>query len=422
MDLDYDQLREIRNRFLSCSQELEDLKNTKKTIEHEKLVAVARAKELMRQEHLAELDRIKEQLKQEHKKEIEKLRDTVRIQEEELRQLREERSRYFRQQKELSLSQDRTERTLLNEINEECRKTSEVLGLKPRTVPLSVSQNNPTTSKSATTSALANLRACNEELRMHVTDLQRELEVQRNSLNVADRQKDEALSTLKRQLEREKEEEMARLKERLVRGLSTNEYRSLLYTPDNDTASHHYEMKPYPMERHLRQMSEQQKQDLERLDQEINKLAMNAGTFPQAGHEDLDYEKRLAQLQAKVKQLQSDNSNLRRAKFNVSSSSPNLTTPEMYNSHRKFMSRSPSPTRDQQRMASTLELRMREHEYETEALGHHQKINRDIMSKKMAEMSKLQNTLTNQAKELIQLEKAYTQLNQYAKTHRPTVR
>lgn len=35
----------------------------------------------------------------------------------------------------------------------------------------------------------ANLRACNEELRMHVTDLQHEIEVQRNTLNIADREK-----------------------------------------------------------------------------------------------------------------------------------------------------------------------------------------------------------------------------------------
>ena len=58
----------------------------------------------------------------------------MRTQEAELRQLREERQRYVRQQKESSLSLDRTERTLVSEINEECRKTSEILGLTPRKV------------------------------------------------------------------------------------------------------------------------------------------------------------------------------------------------------------------------------------------------------------------------------------------------
>ena len=71
---------------------------------------------------------------QEHKKEVDKLRETIRIQEEELRQLREERQRSSRQQKEFGSTFDKTERTLVNEINEECRRTSEVLGLSPRKV------------------------------------------------------------------------------------------------------------------------------------------------------------------------------------------------------------------------------------------------------------------------------------------------
>ena len=71
---------------------------------------------------------------QDHKKEVDKLRETIRIQEEELRQLREERQRWSRQQKEFGSTFDKTERTLVNEINEECRRTSEVLGLSPRKV------------------------------------------------------------------------------------------------------------------------------------------------------------------------------------------------------------------------------------------------------------------------------------------------
>ncbi|XP_052256598.1 myosin heavy chain, cardiac muscle isoform-like isoform X2 [Dreissena polymorpha] len=424
--------KQLEIRMKEQRAELDDMRNSNKTALHEKLIAVARAKELMRQEHVTELERIKEQMKNEHKKEIDKLRDTIRIQEDELRQLREERVRVSRQQKDSASSLDRTERTLINEINEECRKTSEVLGLNPRKVNLSSSTGS--TVKSPTTSALpnkggelflftqaqevcraseANLRACNEELRLHVTDLQRELELQRNTNSIADREKDEALSTLKRQLEREKEEEMMRLKERLVRGLATSEHRSPVYTPDNDIAARQ-QFKSYPNERQLRLVSDQQQLDLERLEREISKLAMNQGASG-----DLDYAKRLSQLHSKVKQLQSDNTTLRRAKLNSSSSNPDLMAMDDLPNHRAYKVRSPSPTRDMQRLASNLELRAKEHDYETEALTEHQRRNRDIMSRKMAEMSKLQNTLTNQAKELIQLEKAYTQLNQSATSPRP---
>ncbi|XP_052800428.1 golgin subfamily A member 4-like isoform X2 [Mya arenaria] len=498
-----DQQRGLEARLKEQRQELEDLKTSNKTVMHEKLIAVARAKELMRQEHTAELERIKEQTKNEHKKELDKLRETIRAQEAELRSLREERLRHVRTQKESSLSLDRTERTLVNEINEECRKTSEILGLSPRKVNFSSSQGssvkNPTTSalqdkgselflftqaqevcraneftivasppvgdknvqqfmkddrvqksrdwptvKAQYSSERANLRACNEELRLHVSGLQHELDLQKNTSSVVDREKvqfrmeeditslpcefrriwnrlwdrnDEALANLRRQLEREKEEEMARLKERLVRGLSTNEYRGMTYTPDNDIAARQ-QVKSPPTERHLRQVSEQQQHDLQRLEREINKLSINNG-----GGEDVEYAKRLAHLQGKVRQLQDENNALRHAKLStITSSSPNLTTPNSYNNianHRKFTMRSPSPSRDQQRLASALELRTREHDYETATLTEHQRRNRDIMSHKMAEMSKLQNTLTNQAKELIQLEKAYTQLNQSALVPRP---
>ncbi|WAR03999.1 LAMA2-like protein [Mya arenaria] len=276
-----DQQRGLEARLKEQRQELEDLKTSNKTVMHEKLIAVARAKELMRQEHTAELERIKEQTKNEHKKELDKLRETIRAQEAELRSLREERLRHVRTQKESSLSLDRTERTLVNEINEECRKTSEILGLSPRKVNFSSSQGssvkNPTTSalqdkgselflftqaqevcraneftivasppvgdknvqqfmkddrvqksrdwptvKAQYSSERANLRACNEELRLHVSGLQHELDLQKNTSSVVDREKDEALANLRRQLEREKEEEMARLKERLVRKLKKN--------------------------------------------------------------------------------------------------------------------------------------------------------------------------------------------------------
>lgn len=465
MDLDYDQLRDIRYRFLSCAEELDEMKSSNKAAVHEKLIAVARAKEQMRQEHQSELDRIREQMKNEHKQEVDRLRETIMKQEEELRSLREERLRWTRQQKEQMYNSEKFERTLINEINDECRKTSEMLGLSPRRVQINSNndigykQGTNSTSKLPTTSALAkpdelflfsharevcraneaNLRACNEELRSHVAELQAELESQNKSQSQASRDKEEALSRLRREMEAEKEEEMSRLKEKLVRGLSTNEYRSMMYSPDNDMEARR---SPYQSrspvsggspglverhqatERHMRAMSEQQQHELERLEREINKLAMNSdqGQAPQSA-DDVNYAKHLAQLQTKVKQLQTENNSLRRLKLGVASSTPDLSSTNLYNgvNHRKvaFHFRTPSPTREQQRLASNLELRLREHDYETEALTEHQRHNRDVMSKKMAEMTKLQNTLTNQAKELIQLEKSYTQLNQYAKSARP---
>lgn len=71
---------------------------------------------------------------QEHKQEIERLQDTIRRQEEELCNLRAERKLYVRPELENSL--DRVERTIVNEINDECRRNSGILGNSPRKVNL----------------------------------------------------------------------------------------------------------------------------------------------------------------------------------------------------------------------------------------------------------------------------------------------
>ena len=67
----------------------------------------------------------------------------------------------------------------------------------------------------------------------------------------------------------------------------------------------------------------------------------------------------------------------------------------------QFLSRAPVPSRDQERIASALELRMKDADYETDTLRDHHERNRGIMSQKMSDMSKLQNTLTNQAKVIL---------------------
>lgn len=251
------------------------------------------------------------------------------------------------------------------------------------------------------------------------------MEVQRIAISRAEHEKDEALTNLKRQLEREKQQEMERLKEKLVRGLSTNEYRSLMYTPDNDLAQGRSSIDAkYPMmNRQMRQIADKQQQQIDRLESELKKLAMHQTPSlnkPGQTEEDINYSKSLQHLQSKVKQLQEENNHLRRAKLQVSSSTPDLSRPDLYSSphHRKFSSRAPTPSRDQERIASALELRMKDADYEADTLREHHERNRGIMSQKMGEMSKLQNTLTNQAKELIQLEKAYTQLNKYSKSPR----
>lgn len=55
------------------------------------------------------------------------------MQEEEIKQLRAERAEVLKIAKDNQAS-ERVERTIVNEINEECRKNSHMLGISPRKV------------------------------------------------------------------------------------------------------------------------------------------------------------------------------------------------------------------------------------------------------------------------------------------------
>lgn len=60
--------------------------------------------------------------------------------------------------------------------------------------------------------------------------------------------------------------------------------------------------------------------------------------------------------------------------------------------------RSPSPTPQQERIVNILEQRAKEGDMESDTLLDQQQRSRNMMSQKMSEMTKLQNSLTTQTK------------------------
>lgn len=66
--------------------------------------------------------------------EIDALRETIRKQEEELKTLRSERQLQSQQSREVTSHLDRIEKTVVHEVNEECRKIANILGVTPRKV------------------------------------------------------------------------------------------------------------------------------------------------------------------------------------------------------------------------------------------------------------------------------------------------
>ncbi|XP_078335931.1 uncharacterized protein LOC111137182 isoform X6 [Crassostrea virginica] len=450
-------------RISQLNRDLDEQRQMNKQAAHDRMVAVARAKDQIKHEMLQEMDRVRAKLKEEHKQELGRLQDTIRRQEEELCNLRAERKLYVRPELENTL--DRVERSIVNEINEECRRNSGILGNSPRKVNLKNFQveNGGYTpngrSRTPTTAALiqptdkkeANLRACNQDLRNHVTELKRELELQKTALMRVEREKDDVVQKVKQEIEVEKNKELEKMKQSLAKDNEQNlqqlqqryseKYKACLaalkqkdedleavqFNYDKwraatdsmmirmeDTAVHsrqynnklastpHYEYSP---------RGEVQNYEISRLEREIRRLAenqkqmihQNASTV----ENEIQNEKMINQLKAKVLQLQDENNALKTSKFN-SYSVPDLSNPSHYRSTMSL--HQPS---HREKMAHFLEQRSKEGLIDSETVAEHQRMNRNMMSQKMMEMTRLQNSLTDQAKGLIYLGKSYDHLDRY---------
>ncbi|XP_071181008.1 putative leucine-rich repeat-containing protein DDB_G0290503 isoform X15 [Mytilus edulis] len=478
--------QEFKVNFTGLSKELEEAKKVKATLlaqiekltteletqrlqnrqsVHDRMLAVARAKESIKQDMQVDMEKVKSKMKEDFQQEIDKLQDTIRMQEEEIKQLRGERAEVLKLAKD-NQGSERVERTIINEINEECRKNSHVLGISPRKVNMTDFRengyNSPGRIRTPTTAALmgsrrfedrnseANLRACNQELRNHVQELKQEMEHQKNVLIQSQREKSDIVQSVKSQLEREKSYELDKLKEKFVKDHADEinsinkkyidrdkKYMKLIqdkndelqklkenfdkwkketdswllpngdFDPKQYTKSTPYEYGP---------RTTAQEQELERLEREIKRLTTNQQPPPPRYYnsydqDDISTTKLVNNLRTKVAELEHQNSNLSKYSYSV----PDLSNPVYY---RRTM-RSPSPTPQQERIVNILEQRAKEADFESDTLLDQQQRSRNMMSQKMQEMTKLQTSLTTQTKDLIHLGQAYSKLNnsyRYGKT------
>ena len=194
----------------------------------DRMLAVTRAKDQIKNKMLQEMDRMRKKLKQEHKQELGRLQNTIRKQEEELCHLRTERKLYVKP--ELENIFDRVERIIVNKINEECRRNSGILGNNPRKVNsknFQVDNRRYTRNgrhRTPNTATLANLRACNQDVRNNVTELKRELGLQKTALMRVEKEKDDVVQKVKQQIEVEKNKELEKMKQSVVKQILALKY------------------------------------------------------------------------------------------------------------------------------------------------------------------------------------------------------
>ena len=400
--------QEFKVKFNAVSKDLEEEKKVKDTLlaqiekltteletqrlqnrqaVHDRMLAVARAKESLRQDMQVDMEKVRSKMKEDFQQEIDKLQDTIRLQEEEIKQLRSERADVLKIAKDNQQS-ERVERTIVNEINEECRKNSNVLGINPRKVNMTEFRENGYNSSSS-------------RFRTPTTA----------ALMVSGRFEDsesDIVQSVKTQLEREKTYELDKLKDKFVKGNPPNGYKPGYH---NDTRMQYTKTSPYE----YGPRTTAQEQELERLEREIKRLTTNqqqpTRCYNSYVEDDISTTKMINNLRNKVAELEQENSNLSKYSYSV----PDLSNPIYY---RRTM-RSPSPTPQQERIVNILEQRAKEGDMESDTMLDQQQRSRNMMSQKMAEMTKLQNSLTTQTKDLIHLGQAYSKLNnsyRYSKT------
>ncbi|XP_065831126.1 trichohyalin-like isoform X2 [Oscarella lobularis] len=229
----------------SLRQELEEQKQIAKQANKEKLRAIAKAKDLIRQARREEIDKLKDKLELEHRSALEKFKERVRRLEDEVRQTKENERRLQQKDRDLLAKNELTEKSLLMEINEECRRitslvtavsssasqgrrsrpgtprlgsaSSQALLERPSSAPAGGQRRESVSTPKA---ALIQLRAACDELKRQYSELKGDLDKERQTVSQMHRDKLAELKKIKGEVMEEKAAEMTAFKEKVLKELA----------------------------------------------------------------------------------------------------------------------------------------------------------------------------------------------------------
>ncbi|XP_070572037.1 cingulin-like isoform X4 [Ptychodera flava] len=460
----------FQNTISTLREEMEAHRQENRAAHREKIDAVTKAREAARKEKQAELDKLREKLTQEKFAEVDTLRLKLREQDDDLIQLRSDVKCHSQKEKELALQSERHERSLIMEINEECKRVAHVTGGTPRKVPVSSSKTadyspsvNGSPSKSPKLSrstlrpqvsqALSNLKSTNEELRQHLQATKQELDREKKSTHKIRKEKEADLKRQRVQLERGKAAQMEALRDRLVKE-HLEELNKLQKAVSKDDSTLHVELRHKDSElkeiaknmnqwkeetaqkmarkfeeelnreldRRMKdqskalvlayktQLAEQQRQ-IERKDREIRKLTAekNSSMDSPSQSSDASTIRLMRHLQERVKHLREENMALRRTAQSISFHSDSGTMEDTTPLASSGLENSEVGSVSTY-ASSKLESRVRKLERQLKDAEGQSRDNKDLLNTKMTEIEKLQSALTHQTKELMKLERAYAKV------------
>ncbi|XP_064646421.1 repetitive organellar protein-like [Lineus longissimus] len=415
-------------------QELEDQRQQNRQLYKDKLDSLNRVKEMAREERETEVERVKGKLNEENLKEIARLRETIARKDDEISQLRAEVDEFLARERDNTSSADRQDKTVIHEINEDCRKTAVLLGVTPRKIQASCHKRDPSPARNSITAALANLRASNDQLRNYVLEVKQDLEGQRNVMLKLQKEKADSMDELRERFNLEKNRELEMLRERLIKehldevtqlqrtANSDKALRAALIDKDNELREIQRNMNTWKedvaekfarkfedelkreLEKRIRdikrvgkdkdRLSGHQQKEIERLEKEVTRLTQANILNSCSSDCDTNTIKLLRHLQNRIKELRAENTSLKRSAIYSSTTDLTATNNSGYIDN-----------------SNVLKDRTKQAELRAELAEDRASRNETMLTQKMAEVSRLQSALTHQTKELMQLERAYSQLS-----------
>ncbi|XP_071848868.1 uncharacterized protein [Apostichopus japonicus] len=415
----------------------------------EKVEAVSEAREETRKDIQAQLDKMREDMSQEKMRETEKLREKLKNQDEELGKLRSDVRGHQQREKDslLSVNVEKSDRSLIQELNEECKKSANILGVTPRKTPVFINVKSSAAGKSPSTvelsheapgsgylptrsqlhSALSNLKLTNDELRNMAKKLKedgkqwqkevmkerkvKESEIEKLQSSISHEREDKANL---QEVQEEHDAEVDKLKRSLQKiKLQENSYQEQLQQKDDNMREVQRNMKAWKEETALK-MARKFEEELNReLEQRMLNLSLqddasfshsSGSRSMDASHsgQDANTVKVLKHLQEKVKQLKLENLHLKRGRkredVRGDDSTSNGSSNGQYSNKDHHIYKLEQKVKLLERQLSVAEERCRE--------------NAGLLSKNSLDTSKLETALTQQTKELMKMERAYERLSQ----------
>ncbi|CAH1801741.1 unnamed protein product, partial [Owenia fusiformis] len=440
---------EMQKQIIMLKQELEESRQQKRQALQEKMAAISHGKEIEREAAHEMKDSLRE--KEMKEQDIERLRETIRDQDAKIQELQHQVTTSAR-----ISSIDRQERAIVQELNEECRKNASILGISPRKVsissyhrdtdsdsPIKSSMKSPLhkrrLSGTPAAQALINVKATSQELRKFVTELRDEIDALKHAVQHGTKDKGLDIDAMKEKWQEAKMRDMEELKQRLVQEhteelttfhkLQTNDKnlekklqerdKELRDIQDNmaswkeETAERLARKFEEELNRELQKRLKERKKvdremdrrtkdqamEIDELKSEVLRLSSSASSSVSSPStslaDDSSTIKLLRHLQGRVRLLRTENTSLKQM------SSSDVTTSNSINDSLHY---NDSTTKNMEMRVSQAELRASQAEERADR-------NQLLLTSKMVEMSKLQNALTTQTKELMQLQRSSSQIN-----------